>query len=465
MTDFTLASLPSNESARQAAMQAIVDGTYPDAHELIPGVWLGAQGVAGVGTPGTDLGACRRRLRGDEMRVSLIVNVTGSARAFAEDGIGHCGQPDGDDDGFAYFNCNLAHRCEKDGDSVDGWASFRAVIGPLLAAVDRHLDRGQSVLIHCNNGQNRSATVATAVVGRRNRWDLHRSYLHVREVRSLVRSKILPLLADVWDHLVVAEAIVVAEEGGSASGSGGGGGGGDASGDNDNNKESGTDVVDFSDPHHAQQIHPGLWLGPVGSATSKAERKRMGLVAVVSAMAEPPALSSSGLALCHCNLRDDGDDPASPHFIAVNAFIMRQQQEQQQEQQQNASGAAAAVGAVLVHCSSGISRSPTLVIAYLMQSQGWTLKKSYEHVYSKRKCIGVNPQFFADLVTFERELAGAAASEDGAAGLKGFKPSMTKVDYDVLSLSSVTGRPVEECRSVMAQVGNRVEVAIGLLFS
>ena len=41
--------LPDNEAERNAAMLSIVNGTYPPAHELIPGVWLGAQGVAGVG--------------------------------------------------------------------------------------------------------------------------------------------------------------------------------------------------------------------------------------------------------------------------------------------------------------------------------------------------------------------------------------------------------------------------------
>jgi protein-tyrosine phosphatase len=35
---------------------------------------------------------------------------------------------------------------------------------------------------------------------------------------------------------------------------------------------------------------------------------------------------------------------------------------------------------VLVHCSEGKSRSVTLVVAYLMITQGWTLKDSLKHV-------------------------------------------------------------------------------------
>ncbi len=37
-------------------------------------------------------------------------------------------------------------------------------------------------------------------------------------------------------------------------------------------------------------------------------------------------------------------------------------------------------GALLVHCHEGRSRSATLVLAYLMQARGMTLKQALEHV-------------------------------------------------------------------------------------
>ena len=45
-----------------------------------------------------------------------------------------------------------------------------------------------------------------------------------------------------------------------------------------------------------------------------------------------------------------------------------------------AADAGGVTGGVLVHCSEGKSRSVTLVLAFLMQSQGWTLKQALEHV-------------------------------------------------------------------------------------
>jgi len=59
---------------------------------------------------------------------------------------------------------------------------------------------------------------------------------------------------------------------------------------------------------------------------------------------------------------------------------------------------------VLVHCAAGISRSSTVVIAYLMQSHNMSLKMAYEHVYCRRNTIRPNPGFFNQLMEFEMKL-------------------------------------------------------------
>jgi protein-tyrosine phosphatase len=42
---------------------------------------------------------------------------------------------------------------------------------------------------------------------------------------------------------------------------------------------------------------------------------------------------------------------------------------------------------VYVHCSAGINRSPTVVVAYLCQHLGWTLDRSLTHVTTRRACV------------------------------------------------------------------------------
>jgi protein-tyrosine phosphatase len=43
---------------------------------------------------------------------------------------------------------------------------------------------------------------------------------------------------------------------------------------------------------------------------------------------------------------------------------------------------------VLVHCSGGVNRSPSIAIAYLHWVQGWSLEKAAAHV---RKCRSCDP--------------------------------------------------------------------------
>jgi protein-tyrosine phosphatase len=63
-----------------------------------------------------------------------------------------------------------------------------------------------------------------------------------------------------------------------------------------------------------------------------------------------------------------------------------------------------AKGSVLVHCAAGVSRSPTFVIAYLMQKFKWNLVMALEYVRSKRTAVSPNQGFQAQLEEFSRKL-------------------------------------------------------------
>jgi|SRR3989338_441643 len=56
-------------------------------------------------------------------------------------------------------------------------------------------------------------------------------------------------------------------------------------------------------------------------------------------------------------------------------------------------------GKVFVHCVVGASRSPTLIICYLVEKDDYCIQRAIEHVYSKRKSIRPNNGFLQQLST------------------------------------------------------------------
>ncbi|KAL1131941.1 hypothetical protein AAG570_011552 [Ranatra chinensis] len=56
---------------------------------------------------------------------------------------------------------------------------------------------------------------------------------------------------------------------------------------------------------------------------------------------------------------------------------------------------------VLVHGNTGVSRSAALVLAYIMEKYGLSVREAYDIVQQKRFCINPNEGFMAQLREFE----------------------------------------------------------------
>jgi len=61
-------------------------------------------------------------------------------------------------------------------------------------------------------------------------------------------------------------------------------------------------------------------------------------------------------------------------------------------------------GKILVHCQAGVSRSPTIVIAYLMHQRGMTLMDAFHYVRARRSIVAPNLSFMGQLLAFEQTL-------------------------------------------------------------
>jgi atypical dual specificity phosphatase len=61
---------------------------------------------------------------------------------------------------------------------------------------------------------------------------------------------------------------------------------------------------------------------------------------------------------------------------------------------------------LLVHCALGVSRSATIVIAYLMAAEGMSYSDAFSHVRARREIIDPNDGFRSQLVLLNRRLQG-----------------------------------------------------------
>ena len=59
---------------------------------------------------------------------------------------------------------------------------------------------------------------------------------------------------------------------------------------------------------------------------------------------------------------------------------------------------------IYIHCSCGISRSPTIVIAYLMWKTHSSFTQAYNFVQKRRNCIEPNIGFITKLKKFDNIL-------------------------------------------------------------
>eukprot|EP00045_Choanoeca_perplexa_P019228 m.263 g.263 ORF g.263 m.263 type:complete len:471 (-) comp345_c0_seq1:46-1458(-) len=149
-------------------------------------------------------------------------------------------------------------------------------------------------------------------------------------------------------------------------------------------------------PNYPSEVWPGLlYLGNKHHAADPNVVKGMRLTHIVNCSIEHPNTFEEDVSYLSIRLTDESDQDIKVHFRSLCAFLDRVRAEH---------------GRCLVHCTMGVSRSSTCMIAYLMHSRGLTLKSASELVKDKRQGIRPNRGFLKQLAAWEQELLGCSVT-------------------------------------------------------
>eukprot|EP01016_Furgasonia_blochmanni_P034008 TRINITY_DN3619_c0_g1_i6.p1 TRINITY_DN3619_c0_g1~~TRINITY_DN3619_c0_g1_i6.p1 ORF type:complete len:261 (+),score=43.43 TRINITY_DN3619_c0_g1_i6:70-783(+) len=149
-------------------------------------------------------------------------------------------------------------------------------------------------------------------------------------------------------------------------------------------------------------LHGAIYLGNLSSAVDRRTLKNLNIKAVLS-ICTNTGLQFDPTQLDHLVIEADDVETfdLSVHFEKTYEFI-----ETQRNARKN----------ILVHCLAGVSRSSTIVIAYLMKKKNMPFEKALKFVKKKRFVISPNLGFGKQLIKYEKTLREPATPDSSQQG-------------------------------------------------
>jgi len=129
-----------------------------------------------------------------------------------------------------------------------------------------------------------------------------------------------------------------------------------------------------------------LYLGGIG-CVNKDCLKSLGVKYVINCT--EIKREGKGINILNLYLKDELGENISKHFDQCYEFIERARKKEKK---------------ITVHCMAGVSRSVTIVIAYLMRKNKWSLQSSYDHVKKSRSIANPNKGFLKQLAEYEKTI-------------------------------------------------------------
>ncbi|KII92117.1 hypothetical protein PLICRDRAFT_27366 [Plicaturopsis crispa FD-325 SS-3] len=164
-----------------------------------------------------------------------------------------------------------------------------------------------------------------------------------------------------------------------------------------------TQVIPWADcdfPPQASLVVPGLYISDMYTATSPVALSRLGITHVVSVVRDPHYRYPAGVRNLVIPVDDTSTADLARYLDGAVAWIKRALQPPAGK---TASGEAKE-GRVLVHCMWGMSRSASIVLAYLMQETAMTLEDAMAFLKARRAVVCPNRGFLMQLSRFEARI-------------------------------------------------------------
>lgn len=140
---------------------------------------------------------------------------------------------------------------------------------------------------------------------------------------------------------------------------------------------------------NSNEIVPNLYVGDIASAYNRSELKQLGITHVLTAIAGVGPIFPNDFTYKNIPIRDVPGESISVYFNQSIDYISK---------------AINGGGKVFVHCVCGVSRSATLVAAYLMKEYGMSCDQAVKHLQRRRSCVEPNSGFKKQLADFQNAI-------------------------------------------------------------
>lgn len=147
----------------------------------------------------------------------------------------------------------------------------------------------------------------------------------------------------------------------------------------------------YSTTPNIDKITDRIYLGDIATAFNKDELQKRGITHIISCILGVNPVFETDFEYKNIHLRDIPSENIDVYFNECNAYL-----DQIFEEDEN--------NKVFIHCICGVSRSATILTAYLMRKNNWSRDETIEYLQSKRSVVDPNDGFRKQLSIYEETL-------------------------------------------------------------